>query len=118
MELDAEVSGSDSADEASSDYENSSDRLFANEFMPTQAPKGYDQQAAYVAGLATQGPGRRTKGPAFEPRERTQKFLAKARKPVLLTDDERSDGQVSENEYELGSFVCDDEELDLVASSE
>jgi ATP-dependent DNA helicase MPH1 len=117
MELDAEISGSDSADEPSSDNESESDRRFVNDFQATQAPNGYNQQAAYVAGLATQALGKRG-GPSFAPRERTQKFLAKARKPMMVTDDDRSEGEASHNEYELGSFVCDDEELEFAPSSE
>jgi hypothetical protein len=39
---------------------------------------------------------------------RKEAFFAKARKPVLLTDSE-GDGSGDENEYQLGSFVVDDE---------
>jgi ATP-dependent DNA helicase MPH1 len=41
---------------------------------------------------------------------RKEAFFAKARKPVLLTDSEE-EGSGDENEYELGSFVCDDESV-------
>lgn len=110
LDMDVGVSGSESSDEDSGE-ENESDRLFAGDFQPTQAPKGYDQRAVYAAGLSTQVAGRA--GLAFASRDRAPAFLAKARQPVLLSDDERS----SENEYELGSFVCDDEE-DLGFDSE
>jgi hypothetical protein len=42
--------------------------------------------------------------------------MGKARKPVYVTDDEQG-SSASENEYELGSFVCPDEE-DLSFASE
>ena len=57
----------------------------------------------YLAGLSTQAPQH---GLSFKPRVDREAFLAKARKPVMLSDSEGS----SENEYQLGSFVCDDEE--------
>jgi hypothetical protein len=111
-DLDVGVSGSESPDEASSDVETASDRLFANDFNPTQAPRGYNQRAVYRAGLSTQA------GPAaglnFRKRHDSQAFLGKARRPVLLTDDE--DEGASENEYELGSFVCDDDDEVVFAS--
>jgi ATP-dependent DNA helicase MPH1 len=115
LDLDAELSGSDSGDEPSSDVESESDRLFANDFQPTQAPRGYDQRAAYVAGLSTQaGPAHGLRF-AHANRER-EGWMGKARKPVYVTDDEQG-SSASENEYELGSFVCPDEE-DLSFASE
>lgn len=103
LDMEVGVSGSESSDEGSGE-ENESDRLFAGDFQATQAPRGYDQHAVYAAGLSTQVAGRA--GLAFRSRDRAPAFLAKARQPVLLSDDERS----SDNEYELGSFVCDDDE--------
>lgn len=108
-----EVSGSDdSGDEPSQDIESESDRQFAGkEFQPTQAPKGYNQRAMYMAGLSTQA-GTRA-GLGFKERGNKEAFLAKARKPVLLTDSEGEGGagaSDSENEYELGSFVVQDDE--------
>lgn len=45
-------------------------------------------------------------------RHDTAGWLAKARKPVLISDDEGDGGErSSENEYEMGSFVCDDADL-------
>ena len=106
MDLDVEVSGSSQSPDESSGEESESDRRFANNFQPTQAPKGYNQRAIYAAGLSTQaGP---QQGLNFLSNQvahtRKEAFFAKARKPVLLTDSEGS-----ENEYELGSFVCDDD---------
>ncbi|BEI90429.1 uncharacterized protein CcaverHIS019_0304990 [Cutaneotrichosporon cavernicola] len=105
LDIDVGVSGSESSDESSGE-EDESDRLFAGDFQPTQAPRGYNQRAMYRAGLSTQvgSPA----GLAFASRDRHPAFLAKARKPVLLSDDERD--RSSENEYQLGSFVCDDDE--------
>lgn len=109
MDMTAELSGSASSDESGSDLdrETHSDRIFAGEeFAPTQAPQGYDQRAMYRAGLSTQA-GTKA-GLGFRPNKRKEAFLAKARKPVYVTDDEGGSG--SENDYELGSFVVDDED--------
>ncbi|WWC65008.1 uncharacterized protein I303_107622 [Kwoniella dejecticola CBS 10117] len=129
MDMDAQLSGSDSGDSSehsASSVETESDRRFANDFQPTQAPKGYNQQAIYLAGLGTQARGfglnfKRDFGDA------RKEFLGKARKAVYITDDEDEDddeGELhlrgsrgrrraevepsSENEYELGSFVVND----------
>jgi ATP-dependent DNA helicase MPH1 len=61
----------------------------------------------YAAGLSTQVAPKL--GLAFKQRHDPDAFLAKARKPMVITDDEGDDA--SENEYELGSFVCDDEDM-------
>ena len=107
LDLDVGVSGSESEDEPSSDIESESDRRFANDFAPTQAPRGYNQRAMYLAGLSTQaGPKH---GLAFKALGDRNAFMAKARRPVLLTDDEAEEGS-SDNEYQLGSFVCPDDE--------
>lgn len=116
LDLDVEISGSEgSADEPSSDEETESDRLFAGaEFQPTQAPKGYNQRAAYMAGMSTQAADRQ--GLKFGGKKAdAEGWLAKARKPVLVSDEERSEG--SENEYEMGSFVCDDEDVQFDSES-
>lgn len=106
MDLDVEVSGSSQSADEFSGEESESDRRFANDFQPTQAPRGYNQRAIYAAGLSTQAAPQQ--GLDFHSnqvaRTRKEAFFAKARKPVLLTDSEGS-----ENEYELGSFVCDDD---------
>lgn len=118
MDLDAEVSGSDQSADESSGEESESDRQFANDFQPTQAPKGYDQRAMYAAGLSTQAAPR--SGLNFQSHQfasaRKEAFFAKARRPMLLTDSEGS-GAEEENEYELGSFVCDDASLDFDCES-
>ncbi|WVW80652.1 hypothetical protein I302_102638 [Kwoniella bestiolae CBS 10118] len=132
LDMDAALSGSDSGDSSEhsdSSVASSSDLRFAGNFQPTQAPRGYNQQAIYLAGLGTQARGhglnfRRDIGDA------KKDFLAKARKAVYITDDEDDDAQglslrgsreargrgrveqSSENEYELGSFVVDDDDDD------
>lgn len=107
MDVDAGVSGSESSDE-SSGTEDESDRLFAGEFQATQAPRGYNQAAVYAAGLSTQAASRTGLGFARS-RDDSAAFLSKARRPVALSQDEPE--RSSENEYELGSFVCDDEDV-------
>lgn len=113
--MDVDVSGSESPDEPDSDdLESESDLRFANNFQPTQAPKGYNQRAMYLAGMSTQATP--IAGLAFKPRVDREAFLAKARREVLVTDDE-DEGEGSENEYELGSFVCGDEDLSFASGS-
>lgn len=108
LDVDVEVSGSDSGDESPEAEEDESDRIFAgSEFAPTQAPRGYNQRAMYMAGLSTQA-GRHA-GLGFRQRGDKEGFLAKARKPVLVTDSEGSEGE-SDNEYQLGSFVVQDDD--------
>jgi ATP-dependent DNA helicase MPH1 len=106
--LDTEVGVSDPSDNEDSDssgQESESDRRFAGDFQPTQAPAGYDQRRAYLAGLSTQVPNH---GPAFAPRAHQHvNFLAKARKPVMLTQEQRA-GPSSEYLTD-DSFVVDDD---------
>jgi ATP-dependent DNA helicase MPH1 len=86
-------------------------------FAPTQAPKGYNQHAAYVAGLSTQLGNRA--GLKFRQDEDGQLgFLAKARIPVYITDEDepaRGGGEETQSDYELGSFICDDENVDYAS---
>lgn len=106
------MSGSESSDEAS-EVENSQDRDFAGDFQATQAPRNYNQHAVYAAGLSTQACSRA--GLRFSRTHSSEraKFLGKATKPVLLSDEERDRERDSEDEYEVGSFVCDDEDVDF-----
>lgn len=110
LDLDAGVSGSEQSADESSGEESESDRRFANDFQPTQAPAGYDQRAVYAAGMSTQAAPK--SGLNFRSAQvmnaRKEAFFAKARKPLLLTDSE-GEGSGEENEYQLGSFVVDDE---------
>jgi len=112
IEDDVDVSGDDDDDEDDDeddedDEEDESDRKFAGHFQPTQAPKGYNQSRAYLAGLATQA----TKyGPAFRDRgHKHTEFLSKARRPILLSQENTQHGPSSDYE---GSFVCGDETID------
>ncbi|WWD20885.1 hypothetical protein CI109_105362 [Kwoniella shandongensis] len=128
LDMDASLSGSDSGDSSEhsdSSVASSSDLRFAGNFQPTQAPKGYNQQAMYLAGLGTQARGHGLEFRRDFGKERDE-FLGKARRPVYITDDEDSDtagggvglrgggggrgDENSDNDYELGSFVVDDEE--------
>lgn len=89
--------------------------MFAGDFAATQAPRGYDQHAVYAAGLSTQACARA--GLKFDRDGATERaaFLSKARKAVLLSDDERDRERDSEDEYEVGSFVCDDEDISFAS---
>jgi ATP-dependent DNA helicase MPH1 len=89
-------------------------------FAPTQAPKGYNQHAAYVAGLSTQLGNRA--GLKFRQADDDGQlgFLAKARIPVYITDEDepaRGGGEETQSDYELGSFICDDENVDYASES-
>lgn len=94
--------------------------MFAGEdFQPTQAPRGYDQRAMYAAGLSTQAAPR--SGLNFRSAQsvnaRKEAFFAKARRPVVLSDSGGEEHDSEENEYELGSFVCDDASVDFDSES-
>lgn len=107
VEDDVDVSGDDrdEDEEDVSDVESESDRRFAGNFKATQAPKGYNQRRAYLAGLSTQAP---QGGPVFADRgNRHNDFLSKARRPILLSQEDTQQGPSSDYE---GSFVCDDDE--------
>ncbi|OWT36037.1 ATP-dependent DNA helicase MPH1 [Cryptococcus neoformans Bt1] len=114
MDLDAELSGNDSGDtseHSASSVATSSDLNFANDFAATQAPKGYNQQAVYLAGLSTQALGHGLQFKRDIAKER-EEFIQRARRPVYITDEEDGGprGRNSEDEYELGSFIVDDDE--------
>ncbi len=106
IETEAGVSDpSEDEDFDSSGQESESDRRFAGNFQPTQAPAGYDQRRAYMAGLATQVP---QGGPAFSHRsDRHANFLAKARKPIMLSQE--APAGPSSQYFTSDSFVVDDD---------
>ncbi len=107
LEIEAGVSDpSENEDDDSSGEEDETDRRFAGHFQPTQAPKGYNQHRAYLAGLSTQ----RAKGdPAFANRgPEKAAFLAKARRPVLLSQEPVGDPSSGYAETD-DSFVVDDD---------
>lgn len=120
LDVEAAHSGSDASDggsgqdgDAYSDVA-SSDAAFAGDFPGTQAPRGYDQAAVYRRSLMTQA-APSASVPAFRAGPvRHGRFHAglvredAARRPVLLSSSPREPG--SEDEYELGTFVVDDDE--------
>lgn len=118
---DEEVHGEkDENDELDDRYqEDSSDREHVGDFMPTQAIKGYQQQAIYMQSLLSQnapaifGNGRKkmsfngqnggnpTDSSPYVPRYRQQ----------MTSSTYGHNEDDSTNEYEVGSFVCSDEEI-------
>lgn len=113
LELEVGVSDDDDAanDFDSSGEEDESDRRFAGHFEPTQAPRGYNQRKAYLDGLATQVSAN---GPAFADRSgKRDAFLAKARRPILLSQER--DGPSSDYE---GSFICGDDTVEYEEDAE
>jgi ATP-dependent DNA helicase MPH1 len=115
VEEDLEVSGDDDGGttEDTSGEESESDRRFAGHFQATQAPKGYNQRAAYLAGLSTQAP---KDGPAFADRTAEHDlFMSKARRPILLSQEEPHPGPSSDYD---GSFVCGDDTIDYDSGSD
>lgn len=115
VEEEVEVEGETTMGDDLSGEESESDRRFAGQFDPTQAPQGFNQQAAYLAGLATQiRPG----GPDFSDRAgKHDRFLAKARRPVYLSPEERDPREGPSSEYE-GSFVCGDDTVEFESDEE
>ena len=110
VEEEVEVEGDLTMGDDLSGEESESDRRFAGQFDPTQAPQGFNQQAAYLAGLATQS---RPGGPNFSDRAgKHDRFLAKARRPVFLSQEDRDPREGPSSEYE-GSFVCGDDTVEF-----
>jgi ATP-dependent DNA helicase MPH1 len=110
VEEEVEVEGETTMGDDLSGEESESDRRFAGQFHPTQAPQGFNQQAAYLAGLATQN---RPGGPDFSDRAgKHDRFLAKARRPVFLSQEDRDPREGPSSEYE-GSFVCGDDTVEF-----
>lgn len=110
VEDEVEVEGETTMGDDLSGEESESDRRFAGQFKPTQAPTGFNQRAAYLAGLATQA---RPGGPEFSDQsDKHDRFLAKARRPVFLSQEDREPREGPSSEYE-GSFICGDDTVEF-----
>ncbi|KAJ9105478.1 hypothetical protein QFC21_001849 [Naganishia friedmannii] len=115
IEDDVAVEGDTTMGDDLSGDESDSDRRFAGQFEPTQAPNGFNQRAAYLAGLSTQG---RPGGPDFSDHsDRHRRFLAKARRPVFLSQEDDAMREGPSSEYE-GSFVCGDDTVEYESDEE
>lgn len=115
VEDEVEVEGETTMGDDLSGEESESDRRFAGQFHPTQAPTGFNQRAAYLAGLATQA---RPGGPEFSDQsDKHDRFLAKARRPVFLSQEDRGPREGASSEYE-GSFICGDDTVEYESDEE
>lgn len=97
--------------EGSVDIEDESDRRFAGDFEPTQAPAGYNQALAYRQGQLTQAP---LSGPAFSKgAARAGRFgrgsMSNRRRPDVSSSPPPAEDH-EPNEYAFGSFIVRDEE--------
>jgi ERCC4-related helicase len=115
---DEEIHGErDENDEGRDSEEDSSDLEHVGDFMPTQAPKGYNQNAIYLQSLLSQDavatpfrrPAKSRQAGGFQmglDSEQVRRF-------VQDTPNRRSelDSGSEEDDYEVGSFVCSDDEL-------
>ena len=114
FDVEAEHSGEEvSAGESDVDMaESDSDRLFLEEPSETQVSPSYNQTAMYRMGLMTQAPG----GPQFANKpKRTGAFAGgrtQVRRPVIY-----SSPPPEPDEYEMGSFVVQDDESLLYNNS-
>ena len=119
VDMEAAHSGDDASDGAPEDGDgysdaDSSDTGFAGDFAATQAPSGYDQSAVYRRSLMTQA-GPSASVPAFRggPMRRgifrAGPIRDVGRRPVLLSSSPQREPD-SEDEYELGTFIVDDDE--------
>lgn len=97
------------------DHPDSSDLAFAGEdFEPTQAPRGYNQRGAYLAGLSTQVEG--NGGPSFK--DKGRRDLPWERKRGRRSSESEGDWRVKEglddeeDEYDTSFVVNDDEPLE------
>lgn len=115
IEDDVAVEGDTTIGDDLSGEESDSDRRFAGQFEATQAPIGFNQRAAYLAGLSTQG---RPGGPDFSDQsDKHGRFLAKARRPVFLSQEDDAMREGPSSEYE-GSFVCGDDTVEYESDEE
>jgi ATP-dependent DNA helicase MPH1 len=95
------------------DAPDSSDLAFAGEeFEPTQGPSGYDQRAAYLAGLSTQAEG--GVGPRFAGKGRRDMPWEQPKRGRRSSETSEDDWRTREDCYEDGdeyddSFVVDDD---------
>jgi len=100
------------------DEETSSDRAFAGEFQPTQAPRGYDQQRAYMRSVLSPRDGSGGRFSVARPGGGRDSDAAGARqgaRPLRRFDRVASegpdvDGGAEDDDWEYGTFVVDDEE--------
>ncbi|KAG8902061.1 3'-5' DNA helicase [Tulasnella sp. 403] len=109
FDMEAAHSGDESA--GGSDYsdENEYDRSFVTDGAATQAPGGYDQEAVYRRGLMTQAPG----APLFARRPvRSGMFKGGSGRGVVVSSSPGKDTD-DVDEYEYGSFVVEDEPLEM-----
>ncbi|KAL5535453.1 MPH1 [Sanghuangporus sanghuang] len=112
-----EVSGGDGSDIDMA--ESDSDRHFLEELPETQVSPSYNQIAAYRAGLMTQALGNDS-GPLFKTKKKRVGPFAGGRTQVSKPPDwSSSPVRGSEpDEYEMGSFVVQDDDMILEQSSE
>ncbi|KAG9000821.1 3'-5' DNA helicase [Tulasnella sp. JGI-2019a] len=121
FEMEADHSG-DEESVGGSEFsdENEYDRSFVTDGDPTQAPDGYDQDAIYRQGLMTQAPD----GLAFRNGPvRKGQFTARASELVRVRErrlpTSSPEARSSEpDEYEMGSFIVEDDDDILELSSE
>lgn len=99
--------------------EDDSDRHFLRELPETQASPSYNQIAAYRAGLLTQAPGNGG-GPIFQIKKKRIGPFAGGRTQVPKPSDWSSSPVRSgePDEYQMGSFVVQDDDMILERSSE
>lgn len=118
---DEEVHGEKDENDEGDNSEDSSDREHVGDFAPTQAPKGYRQDAVYLQSLLTQGnvvtPFRR---PARGAQAGFQMGVdsEQIRQYVQDTPKRSSDLDSEEDQYEKGSFICSDDEEIVFDSQE
>lgn len=90
------------------DEETSSDRAFAGEFQPTQAPRGYDQQRAYMQSVLSPRDGGRA-APAFGT-TRAGQARPYRRFERVESEGPDVDGGAEDDDWDYGTFVVDDED--------
>lgn len=113
---DEEIHGEkDEHDDGRSSEENSSDLEHVGDFQPTQAPKGYKQDAIYLQSLLSQSdvatPFRR---PARSHQAGFQMGVNSEQVRQYVQDTPRRQSCMdsgSEDDYEVDSFVCSDDEV-------
>ncbi|PWN24095.1 P-loop containing nucleoside triphosphate hydrolase protein [Microstroma glucosiphilum] len=112
---------SDSDDEgANTDSAGSSDLEHVGDFQPTQAPRGYNQKSVYQQSLLTQGaptPFRRKTVGGFVGGRYGPPSTPDSHEGPRHAERTRHGNDDPDDTYSVGSFVCDDDEIEYASDN-
>ncbi|KIJ45499.1 hypothetical protein M422DRAFT_46571 [Sphaerobolus stellatus SS14] len=111
LDIEAEVSGDDAfgLDSDVNEVESESDRRFAGNFEPTQAPPRYNQSNVYRHSLMTQAPRGRN-APQFTSRPLRKGIFGPSRPRIGVPVSSSPMSTALPDEYSIDSFVVEDDD--------